>query len=57
MKTASEISQNKEILQQIDQQDAHMIGYITASDAMLEENRIKETLLKKVIVKDKKTEK
>lgn len=37
IKTANEISQNKEILNQIDQQDAHMVGYTIATELMLQE--------------------
>ncbi|OGT06658.1 MAG: hypothetical protein A2103_03570 [Gammaproteobacteria bacterium GWF2_41_13] len=48
VKTASEISQNKEILKQIDQQDAHMIGYMTASEMMQQESLEKEGILKKI---------
>lgn len=44
IKTASEISQDKEILKSIDQQDAHMIGYTVASERMLEEKREMEKL-------------
>ncbi|OGT05833.1 MAG: hypothetical protein A2103_01045 [Gammaproteobacteria bacterium GWF2_41_13] len=43
-KTAIEISQNKEILKQIDQHDAHMVGYMVASEAMLEEKKLKKKL-------------
>ena len=45
VKTASEISQDEEIIKQIDQQDAHMIGYTAASEAMLYEKREKERAL------------
>lgn len=45
IKTASEISQDKEILKQIDQQDAHMIGFIAANDTMLQEKLEKEKIL------------
>jgi len=48
IKTATEISQDKEILKQIDQQDAHMIGYTVANDIMLRERAEKEKLLKKI---------
>lgn len=46
IKTASEISQNKDILKQMDQQDAHMVGFITANDEMLRENVTKENIIK-----------
>lgn len=45
VKTASEISQEQDILSQIDQKDAHMIGYTAASEAMLDEKLEKERLL------------
>ena len=44
IKTASEISQDKEILKHIDQHDAHMIGYTAASETMLDEQLAKEKL-------------
>jgi len=50
IKTASEISQNKEIIKQIDQQDAHMIGFMTASDAMLRENIEKKMAISKTAI-------
>lgn len=48
IKTANEISQNKEMLKKLDQHDAHMIGYTAASEIMLEEQSIKEKLLRKI---------
>jgi len=45
VKTASEISQDKEILKHIDQHDAHMIGYTAGGEAMLREKLEKEALL------------
>jgi hypothetical protein len=51
-KTAAEISQDKEILKQIDQQDAHMVGFTAASEAIITEKSEKEKLLKQ-IQKDK----
>ncbi len=47
VKTANEISRDKEILKQIDQEDAHMIGYTAGGEAMLEEKLTKEALLEK----------
>lgn len=48
IKTAGEISQDKEILKKMDQDDAHMIGYTAASEAMLAEKIAKEKLLNQV---------
>lgn len=45
IKTAREISQQKDIIQQIDQEDAHMVGYTAATEAMLEEQKEKEKLI------------
>lgn len=47
IKTASEISQDKEILTQIDQQDAHMIGYMAASEVISQESEVKKIILEK----------
>ena len=47
IKTAEEISQNKEILKQIDQHDAHLIGFVTASESILKEKLDKEKITKK----------
>lgn len=54
-KTASEISQNKEILKQIDQQDAHMVGFVTANEATLQEKFAKEEITTKLKPQDIKT--
>ncbi len=44
MKSASEISLDKDLLAELSQEDAHMVGYTTATEQMLEEQKLKERL-------------
>ena len=48
IKTASELSLDKEIINQIDQQDAHMIGFMAASDAIQQEHIEKKKIINKL---------
>lgn len=45
IKVASEISQNSDILKQLNRDDAHMVSYIAGTEHMLEENLEKKKLL------------
>ncbi len=45
VKTAAEISVNKEMLKNLNQEDAHMVGHTTATENMVEEKEIKRKLL------------
>ena len=47
VKTASEISTDEEILKNLDQHDAHMVGYTTATEQTLAEEKQKLALLAK----------
>lgn len=46
VKNANEISKNKEIIKQMNQEDAHMIGYVVATERLSQENMEKEKLRK-----------
>ena len=45
MKTADDLSKDAEILRQMHQKDAHMVGFITANEQSAAEKQMKERLL------------
>ena len=47
VKTAAEISSNKEILKSLDQEDAHRVGHTAAMENILDEKRQKALALEK----------
>lgn len=46
--TASEISENDYIIQELDSRDAHLIGFLTANEQSIKENNIKNELLDQI---------
>ena len=48
IKTAHEIAQNKKILNKLDWKDIHMIGYTEGTEEMLDEQKEKERIHKKL---------
>lgn len=54
--TAKEISANEEILKNLSQKEAHMIGFAAATEQMMTEKQQKETLLKQLHADNDKTD-
>jgi hypothetical protein len=48
IKTASEILNEKDIIKNLDPEDAHIVGYTVASESVLEEKLQKEKLIKQI---------
>jgi len=46
IKTAAEISADQEVLNQLHQRDAHLVGFVSATEALLQEKQQKQTLIK-----------
>ena len=48
IKTAKEISLNPEMLSQMDQKDAHMVGYVSGTELMMTEEAEKQIAIKRL---------